>query len=61
MDEDRCCIDSRHAVPEAEHPVRQCTLASTPTARHEMLACQPAGYRYQELSPEDRAPRLGEA
>lgn len=61
MAEDRFCIDCRYAVPEAEHPVYQCSLDNTPMAHHEVFARQPACDSFQPVSPEERALRLGGA
>lgn len=61
MAEDRFCIDCRYAVPEAEHPVYQCTLANTPMAHHEVFARQPACDSFQLLTVTERELRLGGA
>ena len=61
MGEGETCIDCRYAVPEAEHPVYQCTLANTPMAHHEVFARQPACDSFQPVTADERALRMGGA
>ena len=61
MGEESFCIDCRYAVPEAEHPVYQCSLSNTPMAHHEVFARQPACDSFQPLGAEERALRMGGA
>ncbi len=60
MTEANSCIDCRYAVPKAEHPVYQCTLANTPMAHHEVFANQPACDSFQPLTAEERALHFGD-